>query len=86
MRTHKAQRAAKARAEEDAAAFNEAHPIGTPVLFWPMARRGEGRPSKTRTPAWAMGGMYAAVSVDDYPGGILLTHVEVVAAKAEEGR
>ena len=58
--------------------FNATYPIGTPVLFWPGARRGEGRVSKTRTPAWQMYAGDVVVSVDDYPGGIALTHITVI--------
>jgi len=56
--------------------FNAEHPIGTPVLFWPWTKSGPGRESETRTPAWVMGGHSAMVSVEDYAGGIALTHVE----------
>lgn len=58
--------------------FNDRHPVGTPVRYWPGARLGEGRESKTRTPAWLVGGHTACVSVEGYPGGIALTHVDVV--------
>lgn len=57
--------------------FNARHPVGTPVLFWPGAKTGTGRKSKTRTPAWAMNVNDAVVSVEGYPGGIALTHIEV---------
>lgn len=56
-------------------AFNEAVPVGTPVRYWPGAREGEGRQSATRTPAWSIPGA-ALVSVEGFPGGISLTHVE----------
>lgn len=58
--------------------FNAAHPVGTPVRYWPGLRRGDGIESVTRTPAWAMGGHTAVVSVEGYAGGIALTHVEVL--------
>lgn len=51
-------------------------PVGTPVLYWPGARVGEGRPSVTRTPIWKMGSGTEVVSVDGYPGGIALTHIQ----------
>jgi hypothetical protein len=53
------------------------YPVGTPVRYWPGVRAGEGRESVTRTPAWLVGGHTTCVSVDGYPGGIALTHVEV---------
>jgi hypothetical protein len=56
--------------------FNEQHPIGTPVRYWPAIRSGEGRESVTRTPARLVCGA-PCVSVEGYPGAIALTHVEV---------
>ena len=56
--------------------FNDDHPVGTPVTYWPGAREGEGTRSVTRTPAWLVSG-HPCVSVDGYPGGIALTHIEV---------
>ena len=55
--------------------FNRLHPIGTPVTYWPRVQAGEGRKSRTRTPAWLVGGHTPCVSVERYPGGIALTHV-----------
>lgn len=55
--------------------FNHLCPVGTPVLYWPGVREGEGRKSVTRTPAWMMGGDTPVVSVEGYAGGIALTHV-----------
>ena len=57
--------------------FNRRAPIGTTVRFWPGAREGEGRIAKTRTPAWLMTSA-VVVSVEGYPGGIALSHVEVL--------
>lgn len=68
-----------------AAEFNGTNPVGTPVRFWPGAREGVGRESVTSSPAWVMGGHSAMVSVHDYPGGIALTHVEVVVPCADCG-
>jgi hypothetical protein len=58
--------------------FNEAHPVGTPVLYWPGAREGAwpGRESVTRSQARLLCGT-PCVWVEGYPGGIALTHVEV---------
>lgn len=53
-------------------------PLGTPVLYWPGARTGEGRLSVTRTPIWKVGSGTEVVSVEGYSGGIALTHVEPV--------
>lgn len=67
-----------AEATAQADAWNAAHPVGTPVRFWPGVREGEGRPSRTRSVAWAPGHT-PMVLVEGYVGGIILSHVEVVA-------
>ena len=59
----------------EAADFNAINPVGTEVVFWPGTREGNGRRSRTRTPAWVMASGDAVVSVEGYPGGIALTHV-----------
>lgn len=59
--------------------FNEHVPIGTPVLYWPGERTGEGRRSVTRSAAWLLGGHTPVVLVDGYPGGIALSHVMGIA-------
>lgn len=56
--------------------WNAANPVGTKVLYWPGERRGAGRLSKTRTPAWLLASGALVVSVEGYPGGISVTHVE----------
>lgn len=56
--------------------FNAAHPIGTPVTFWPGAREGAGTASTTRSKAFTLGSGDAVVMVEGYPGGIALTHVQ----------
>lgn len=55
--------------------FNEVVPIGSPVLYWPGAREGEGRKSVTRSEAWLLGSHTPVVMVEGYPGGIALSHV-----------
>lgn len=55
--------------------FNTLVPEGSPVLFWPGERLGEGRPSRTRSAAWLLGGHTPVVMVEGYAGGIALTHV-----------
>lgn len=55
--------------------FNEVCPVGSPVLYWPGERSGEGRKSATRSAAWLLGGHTPVVMVEGYAGGIALTHV-----------
>jgi hypothetical protein len=65
--------------------FNARHPVGTPVTAYPDVRP-VGRfagwdctrlVTVTRTPAWELGDGTPVVSVEGYPGGIALTHVDV---------
>ncbi|MEV7013340.1 hypothetical protein [Streptosporangium sp. NPDC051022] len=65
---------------DDAVSWNADHPVGAPVRYWPGWSEGEGRVSRTRTPAWTLGSGEAVVSVEGYPGGIALTHVEPIPA------
>ncbi|QGJ93521.1 hypothetical protein SEA_MUFASA8_73 [Arthrobacter phage Mufasa8] len=51
--------------------------IGTPVLYWPGVRHGEGRPSVTRSEVWELCGT-PVVAVEGYAGGIALSHIEIV--------
>lgn len=75
---HHMTRARLAREAEAAAdSFNARYPIGVSIRFWPGFKEGPGRKSRTRSTAWLMGGHTPVVAVEDYPGGIALTHVEV---------
>ena len=65
--------------------FNRDYPVGTPVTYWPGTRDAAGRDSLTRTPAWLVSGQ-PCVSVEGYPGGIALTHVEVRARERANGQ
>lgn len=56
------------------AQFNEVCPVGTPVLYWPGERSGEGRKSVTRSEAWLLGGHTPVVMVEGH-GGIAISHV-----------
>lgn len=60
-------------------AWNRTHPEGTAVRFWPGVREGEGRLSRTRSKAWLVS-EHGSVLVEDYSGGICLTHVEPIRA------
>ena len=71
-------------ANAKAKAFSLANPPGTPVRFWPGARLGEGQFSRIRSSAWALLSGQAIVCVDGYPGGIALSHVEVLGPEGRE--
>lgn len=62
-------------------AWNRTYPEGTAVRFWPGVREGEGRASRTRSKAWLVS-EHGSVLVEDYSGGICLTHVQPEAAAA----
>jgi aconitase B len=61
--------------QREVAQFNEFVPVGTPVLYWPGARVGEGVRSATRSVAWLLGDHTPVVMVEGYAGGVALTHV-----------
>lgn len=56
--------------------FNETTPAGSPVLYWPGARIGEGRPSTTRSRAQLLSGHTPVVWVEGHSGCIALTHID----------
>ena len=60
--------------------FNRRVPIGSPVLYWPWTVDGPGRLSCTRSLAWDVGGV-PCVMVEQFSGGIALTHVAVIEAE-----
>jgi hypothetical protein len=57
-------------------AWNKAHPVGTPVVYWPGFREVDGVWSNTRTPASVLGGHTAVVWVEGRGDCIALTHVQ----------
>jgi hypothetical protein len=59
-------------------AWNAAHPVGTPVTYWPGFREGEGRRGRTRTEAFTTAGKDAepVVFIEGMAGWVALTHVE----------
>lgn len=77
--------AAKAKGQQQADAWNAAHPIGTRVIAYPDVRpeydaatAAETRVvTTTRTPAWILGHGQPVVSVHGYAGGVSLEHVDI---------
>ncbi|GHJ11191.1 hypothetical protein TPA0907_55580 [Micromonospora humidisoli] len=61
-----------------ARAFNDRHPIGTPVRYWPGVREGDGRTARTRTQAQLLSGHTAVVWLDGVSGCIALTHIQPI--------
>lgn len=61
---------------EQAQEWNDAHPVGTPVRYWPGMRTGIGRKGVTTSEAWAIGGHTAVVRIDTDSSCIALSHVE----------
>ncbi|MGY4541169.1 hypothetical protein ACVWY0_001078 [Arthrobacter sp. UYNi723] len=71
------------RAVETADAFNQKHPQGTPVHFWPGIHQAAPLKSRTRGEAWALPSGEPVVRVEGRPGGIALSHIEVLAVLTE---
>lgn len=68
-----------AEAQRVVDAFNAAHPVGTPVRYWPGVREGAGIESRTRSAAQRLGGSEGeqpVVWVDGCRSCIALSHVE----------
>lgn len=64
-------------------AWNECHPIGTPVTRYRLIKPlREGNPTTTRSQAWVMGGHSAMVLVDDVAGGVALESVVPIDGKS----
>lgn len=59
-------------------AFNNTTPVRTPVRYWTGAREGDGKTTRTRTPAQLLSGHTAVVWLDGVAGCIALTHVEPI--------
>lgn len=66
------------RAVDAAESFNKKHREGTPVLFWPGVRPDSPQKSTTRGSAWALPDGDPVVRVHGRPGGIALSHIEVI--------
>jgi hypothetical protein len=54
--------------------FNDSHPIGTSVTYFPGVLEGEAREGQTRSEAWVVGDE-PVVAITGYAGGIHLGHV-----------
>jgi len=59
--------------------FNELYPAGTPVLAFPGVMEAGYLLTKTRSAAWELPTGKSVVKVDDYAGGIVLSHIIVLA-------
>jgi len=61
--------------EELVAWFNDEHPLGTDVTYWPGIKGGAARQGAIRTPAWVLPSGEPVVSITGYAGGIHLSHI-----------
>lgn len=59
--------------------FNELYLVGTPVLAFPGVMEAGYLLTKTRSAAWKLPTGTSVVKVDDYAGGIVLSHIIVLA-------
>jgi hypothetical protein len=67
-----------------AAAWNESHPVGTRVRYWPVVDQPECFDATTRTPAWAVfdgTAWVVLVSIEGFTGGVALSHISPLAAE-----
>lgn len=67
---------------DEVRAWNEAHPVGTPVRVWTGAREGDGTLTRTRSRASVLGTHTAVVWVDGEGSCISLSHVDPEPASA----
>ncbi len=65
--------------------WNEKHPVGTPVRYWPVRPTASVPPveTKTRSAAWNVGNNRPIVMVEGVAGGVHLTHVDVLPIATE---
>jgi hypothetical protein len=66
---------------QTAESWNVAHPVGTPVRYWPIYPPIEGIPpvdTTTRSEAWTLGDGSVVVLVEGKTGGVHLSHIEVL--------
>jgi len=64
-----------------AVSWNDAHPIGTAVRYWPIYPPIDGVPPvdmTTRSEAWTLGDGSVVVLIEGKAGGVHLSHVEVL--------
>lgn len=77
-------RAARRRALSGAmtaAQWNEQHPVGTAVRYWPIWPPIESVPAvdtRTRSEAWHLGDGTTVVMIEGRTGGVALSHIEVL--------
>jgi hypothetical protein len=69
--------------------FNSLHPVGTPVVAYPLTRPEDETPefferltTVTRTPARELGDGTPVIEVEGYAAGMPLAHVDVVTGGA----
>lgn len=57
--------------------WNETHPEGTAVKYFPIAGEAEFVLSKTRSEAWVLGHGEPVAKIEGLAGGVCLSHLEV---------
>lgn len=66
--------------------WNEKHPIGTHVRYWPILPAVKSAPpvdTQTRSDAWELGDGTPVVLVKGRTGGVHLGHLEVIAREVD---
>jgi len=57
--------------------WNQRYPVGTKVIYWPVAGGSEYEESETRSKAWALGDGHPVVLIKGRSGGVSLMHLKI---------
>ena len=56
--------------------FNEIYPVGSPVLYWPIAGEPKYERTRTRSEAWTLGHFVSVVLIEGHTGGVDVNHIQ----------
>jgi len=63
--------------------FNAIHPIGTPVLYYPIAHTPEYVETVTRSEAWTLESGHVVVKIKGFAGGVSIDHILKISHESE---
>lgn len=58
--------------------WNDKHPVGTKVKYYPIKGVDDFRETETRSKAWELGHGASVVMIKGLAGGVSLDHIEVI--------
>lgn len=64
--------------EQQVRAWNDRHPVGTRVRYWPLTKARDAKETTTRSEATLLAGVAPVVRLEGVPGCVSLSHVEAV--------